>query len=90
MIKTKEFMQNLGKFLKKKRNEAGLTQRDIKTMFNYNSGQFVSNWERGLIVPPTPTLKALLKVYQVTDKEIKHYIVNPQMKLLGNEFNVEI
>jgi hypothetical protein len=40
---------NLGNFLKQKRIETNLTQRELATALGNMNSQFVSNWERGLL-----------------------------------------
>lgn len=42
----------VGKFLKTKREKAGKTQRDVSDVLDYDTAQFVSNWERGVSTPP--------------------------------------
>lgn len=42
----------VGKFLRKKREAADKTQWDIAKTLDYTSAQFVSNWERGIALPP--------------------------------------
>ncbi len=49
-----------GAVMKAYREKLGLTQRELAQRFNMNS-QFVSNWERGLCLPPTHMMKKLLK-----------------------------
>ena len=53
----------LGKYLKKERVKTKLTQQDVSKYFGYSTPQFVSNWERGLVVPPMRTLKTLCQIY---------------------------
>jgi transcriptional regulator with XRE-family HTH domain len=64
-------MQNrLAKFLKTKRQEAGLSQLEVAKKLNYSSAQFISNWERGVSCPPLDKLHLLTNMYRVTKKEI--------------------
>lgn len=59
-----------GKMLRKLRLKAGLTQRAISSRFGWSSAQFVSNWERGVSLPPTVVLPELAKILGVTLKEL--------------------
>lgn len=55
----------IGTFLKNKRIENNLTQKDIAVKFELSSTQFISNWERGISLPPAnylPTLCQLLNI----------------------------
>ena len=61
-------MIKLGKQLQKDRLEAGLSQRQVAKSFKYTTPQFVSNWERGLVVPPLPTLVQLGTIYKTNTK----------------------
>lgn len=55
----------VGRFLRMRRVKAGLTQLDVARHLQYTTAQFISNWERGISMPPLdtlPRLSALLKV----------------------------
>ena len=49
----------IGKFLKEKRTKAGLTQQEVALGLSYDTAQFVSNWERGISLPPLVALPKL-------------------------------
>ena len=66
---------NLGLYLKKKRSEAGYSQRDVADKLGYTSSQFVSNWERGLAAPPVGTLKKLGSMYKISEKELFNVVL---------------
>lgn len=42
------------------RRRAGLSQATVAEAFGYSSGQFVSNWERGVSLPPLECLPQLV------------------------------
>lgn len=55
----------LSHWLKDQRLRAGLSQEQVAKHLGYSSGQFISNWERGVSKPPThqvPPLAELLRV----------------------------
>ncbi len=59
----------VGKFIKEKRVDAGLTQRDVASHLKYTTAQFVSNWERGISMPPLEALPRLSKLLEVPAKD---------------------
>ncbi len=60
----------LSDFLKEKRTQVGLSQKDVADKLGYSSAQFISNWERGLSSPPMHTLKKLAEMYNVNVDEM--------------------
>ena len=63
-------MQKLAEYLKKSRENNGLSQTFVSSKLGYSSPQFVSNWERGLSHPPLKSLKKIAKLYKLKDKEL--------------------
>ena len=64
---------------------AGLTQKEVAEEFNFNSAQFVSNWERGENEPPAKYLRALANLFSVNpDDLIETYIVFVSEKIREN------
>ncbi len=63
-------LKHVGKFLKTKREKASLTQQDVSRQLDYTSPQFVSNWERGVSLPPTDVLPRLAALYAIGAKEM--------------------
>ena len=60
----------LGQLFRGARIKRNLTQAELAKQFNYTSPQFCSNWERGLVVPPTNILPKLCKLLKVDTKEV--------------------
>jgi transcriptional regulator with XRE-family HTH domain len=56
---------NVGEHLKQKREALELTQREVSNALGYSSAQFISNFERGIAVPPIKKLKVLTKLYKM-------------------------
>jgi transcriptional regulator with XRE-family HTH domain len=54
----------LGNFLRKLRDQAGLTQSDVAKKLGYSSAQFISNWERGDSYPPVKAIRTIAKLYK--------------------------
>ena len=85
MLKDNDFHMNFGKFLQKKRREAGFTQNEVALFCGYSTPQFVSNWERGLVLPPISTIKQLVGYYECNVYEVYDFIAEWQMKILKKE-----
>ncbi|MGZ3795644.1 MAG: helix-turn-helix domain-containing protein [Pseudobdellovibrionaceae bacterium] len=70
----------LSDFLKEKRTQAGLSQKDVADKLGYSSAQFISNWERGLSSPPMHTLKKLAEMYSVNVDEMFDVILESALE----------
>lgn len=75
-------MKKCGEFLKQSREAQGLSQRDVSDALGYNTSQFISNWERGLSLPPIPVLRKLAKVYNVDAEVIFNAILEAQVEMV--------
>lgn len=60
----------LGAWLKDKRIAAGLSQETVSKKFGYTSSQFISNWERGVSMPPPSKVDELAKLYSINATEL--------------------
>lgn len=60
----------LGKYLRDKRVEAGLTQLQIASKLGYGSPQFISNIERDCCVPPQRVLRGMVRAYKIPTEEL--------------------
>lgn len=54
-----------GALLQKHRKQGELTQNFVSKQLGYCSAQFISNFERGISVPPTSKLAKLLKLLRL-------------------------
>lgn len=59
----------LGKYLKEKRIAANLTQAELGRILDYTP-QFITNWERGACSPPAHTLRKLVRILKIPEKEL--------------------
>jgi transcriptional regulator with XRE-family HTH domain len=59
---TRNYLQ-VGEYLKELRQKAGMTQREVSLALGYSSAQFISNFERGISLPPLKKLKTLHEMY---------------------------
>ncbi len=77
--------------LKEKRVAAGFSQRDVSDKLGYSTPQFISNWERGVSLPPLGKLKRLEDLYGVKLYEPlkEHYVTkaaeNLDLKYYGKK-----
>ena len=62
-------IDNIGKFIKKLREDKGLTQEQLAEIIPI-SRQAVSKWERGLAIPDSSVLIRLSEIFSVTINEI--------------------
>lgn len=69
----------LGKFLKEKRIRAGLSQRGVSKKLGYSTPQFISNWERGVSMPPIDVLKKLGEMYHISADELFEIALNAKV-----------
>ncbi len=60
----------IGNFFKEKRIAAGLTQTFLARKLGWTSSQFISNWERGLAIPPKKILNQLVELCHIDINEI--------------------
>lgn len=60
--------KHVGVVLKAAREKAGLTQGDVAERLHYTTPQFVSNWERGISLPPLDVLPKLTDVLDVSPR----------------------
>lgn len=70
MFSDRQLVQRIAVYLKERRVEAGLTQKAVAEHFGYTTGQFVSNWERGLVMPPLSTVKELARLYRLDINDV--------------------
>jgi transcriptional regulator with XRE-family HTH domain len=80
----------VGRFLKTKREKAGLTQQDVAKALHYSTPQFVSNWERGVSLPPLDALPKLAVLFKAQPKEIIEVIEKYQEQILKKQRKVLI
>lgn len=75
----------VGEFLKTARESAGLTQLALARELGYTSAQFVSNWERGVAMPPMNMLPELSKLLGVPPKQMLDVLYRYQESFLALE-----
>lgn len=63
-------INTLAVFLKDRRVQSGLSQKEVATQLKYSTSQFISNWERGISQPPLNTLRKLAEIYKINADEM--------------------
>ena len=81
----KSELNKLAKFLKEKRSQAGLSQKDVATKLGYSTSQFISNWERGISQPPIHTLRKLAQMYAVAADQMFQVLLNATIDQVQSE-----
>jgi len=61
-------------YLKKARKSKGLTQAQLAKKLGYTA-QFVTNWERGVSMPPIEKLGKVAKICSVSGREIADILI---------------
>jgi transcriptional regulator with XRE-family HTH domain len=74
----------LGGYLQEMRNKASLTQREVSLALGYSSAQFISNFERGIAVPPLKKLRVLVKMYDMPVETVMDMILDAERVVMAN------
>ena len=74
--------KTVGKFLRERRVKAGLTQWDVAHHLQYSTAQFISNWERGVSLPPLDSLPRLATLFRVPGREVIEVMHTYQEQML--------
>jgi transcriptional regulator with XRE-family HTH domain len=72
----------IGLFLRHKRCQKGLTQKGLAAQLGYSCGQFVSNWERGISMPPKKDIDLVCQKLNIEKKELASLMIkNAEIKI---------
>ncbi len=72
----------IGRFLRERRVKSGMTQMDVANELKYTTAQFISNWERGISMPPTDTLPRLSTLLKIAPRDLIEVIHSYQEQVL--------
>lgn len=87
-MQSKQSFEIFGKFLRDKREEAGLKQTDVSQVLKYTP-QFICNWEKGKSMPPFDKLYLLSKLYKISPDELIKRILEVQEVVLRSHFKLK-
>ena len=79
----------LGEYLQNMRLKANLTQREVSLALGYSSAQFISNFERGIAVPPLKKLKILVKMYNMPADEVMEMILDAEREIMSSALKLK-
>lgn len=77
------FAKKLGKFLKASRTNVELSQAEVAKKLGYNSAQYISNFERGLCMPPLKKLRKLILMYDIEPEVVYDMMLKAQERELS-------
>lgn len=72
----------VGEFLCQQRTKIGMTQQEVAKKLKYSTPQFISNWERGLALPPLDILPTLVRLYHMDSEALINVMMKHQEQLL--------
>ena len=71
---------SVGKYLKKMRSQADVSQNEVGRILGYKNGQLVSNWERGDQDAPLEALPRLIKLYNLDTRILLKLLIDDSEK----------
>ena len=74
----------LGAYLQWLRIKKGLTQREVSLRLGYSSAQFISNFERGIAVPPLKKLWELKTIYGASTQRLIALVIEGRKLILAD------
>ncbi len=74
--------KSIGRYFLKARKSAGFTQEEVAEKMGYSSGQFVSNWERGMCRIPMEHLPRLIGLYKLKPNKVIEVILEFERRRL--------
>lgn len=72
----------VGEFFRQARQKAGLSQGEIARLLSYKTSQFVSNWERGISLPPLNCLQVVSTACSVSFESVLDVVFDYQQRAL--------
>lgn len=64
------YPKSLNEYVRAKRLEKGLSQKQLAKKLGYTSPQYVANWEAGRASVPYPQLRALIRILGLAPRQI--------------------
>lgn len=86
-MKNKHCFKNIAHFIKLEREKVGLSQVQMAEKAGWNTGQFVSNIERGKCSVPLKSIKKVSKILEVTPMSLKQVLKMDFKETLNNFAN---
>lgn len=77
-----EAFSRIGSYLRDSREASGLSQTEVAEKLGLSTGQFVSNWERGVSMPPMEYLPKIVKLYKISKAELVQVYTSEQERYI--------
>jgi transcriptional regulator with XRE-family HTH domain len=72
-----------GKFLRKLREEKGVTQEELAKKLGYKNNSYISRVERGDFLPSKENLKKIAKILKIPFRELDSLLFEAKIRELG-------
>ena len=82
----KEMFKVIGKYLKKQRDKADVTQQLVADRAGLTSAQYVSNIERGISPPSVEFLRIAIELYGLDPEQLTYFISRAHHDYYMKEF----
>lgn len=69
MYQLERNFEKFGKYLLSARIKNKLTQAEVSKRLGYSTAQFISNFERGIALPPAEKTKKLITIYNLNKQK---------------------
>ena len=66
---------NIYELLKAARIKQGMSQNELASRLGYTTPQFISNWERGMSLPPHDKLALLCTILKINRSQLRILLV---------------
>mgnify|MGYP001213745930 CR=1 FL=1 len=73
-----------GAYLKREREGRSFTQKYVADHLGFRTPQLISNWERGIAVPPLKEIRKLAKLYAVDRSELMDIVTEYQQAVCSD------
>ncbi|RYZ92075.1 MAG: XRE family transcriptional regulator [Proteobacteria bacterium] len=82
--------EDVGSYLREARLRQDITQKQVADLLGYSSLQFISNFERGISLPPTSKLKILIKLFKLNAAEVVEIVQASEKRLLESKLGIKL
>lgn len=82
-------MSTLGLYLKKSRNEAGISQREVSDKLGHSTPQYLSNVERGVCLLAPKHFKTIAKLYNIESQKILNFYIKDTIENTKKEAGIK-
>ena len=80
--------ETLATYMRRARENSGMSQLEVGRKLGFTSAQFISNWERGVSGPPMKALIRLKTIYKLDVNHVVDLIVETTRAKLNRAFGL--